>query len=148
TMDATYDAAGRQLSTSIRVPGGAGAPASWWKLGETAGLTAADSAGSKPGALAGAGAGGGNTAVFNCTPAGITTASPVLDTTQSYTVSFWAKTTANDSSWKTAVSADGIHRSAFLIILEPNGQNWEIHNYANDADNATDDTWAIAASPL
>src|SRR5262249_2927515 len=43
TTDALYDPAGRVIWQGIRVPNGAGGPAGWWQLNETAGSTATDS---------------------------------------------------------------------------------------------------------
>ncbi|MFI5916006.1 LamG-like jellyroll fold domain-containing protein [Dactylosporangium sp. NPDC051541] len=91
----TYDAAGRLTSRSTGIDGSSG-PAAWWKLDETAGsgyTMIADSSGSHRNAHADLGTGtslGGGYATFtNSQP--ISTDSPVLNTTQSYSVSAWAK---------------------------------------------------------
>jgi YD repeat-containing protein len=143
--DAVYDTAGRALTQSIRVPGGAASPASWWKLGESVGTTASDSmAAGKHGTLNGSVTWADDAATFDNANDNITTTGPVLDTTNSFTVSFWAKAAAS-GSWRTAVSQDGNSKSGFIIVVQPNGSTWEIHNYSNDTNGSTDDAWAAVA---
>ena len=89
--------------------------AGWWKLDETSGTPAADSSGSGPaGTLSDGVTWSGGVAAFNGTSGSIATSGPVLNTSQSFTVSVWVRLTDN-STWRTAVSQDGAHSSAFQL---------------------------------
>ena len=88
-VDSSYDPLGRMTSRSVHNDG-AGKPAGWWRLNETAGTAAADSSGAGQTGFLGAGVTwSGGAAKFTGSGGPIATAGPVLNTAQSYTVSAW-----------------------------------------------------------
>lgn len=89
TVDATYDTAGRVLSQEIRMPSGTDGPGGWWQLNELSGTAAADSAASTRSATLSGGASWGDGSLTLDGTGSAATAGPVLDTTNSYTVSVW-----------------------------------------------------------
>lgn len=118
-LDYAYDVAGRQISRSIRVPG-TGEPDSWWKLDDAYGSSARDSSpAARNGTLSGGTTWADGAAAFDTT-GDITTQGPVLDTTQSFTISAWAKVPSG-APGGTFVGQDGGFRSGFEMYY---GGQW------------------------
>ncbi|WP_433076607.1 LamG-like jellyroll fold domain-containing protein [Dactylosporangium sp. CA-052675] len=123
----TYDPMGRLTSKSIGVDGSSG-PTAWWKLDETASsgyATVADSSGSHLNARAFFSDGttlGNGYASFN-TSAPISTDNPVLNTTQSYSVSAWVKLNSF-SGESTFVGQGGNNIGAFYLLYHSGIGKW------------------------
>jgi hypothetical protein len=130
-----------------------------WRLADGAGTTAADSG---PRGIAGHVAGPvkfgpahGGAAVF--TPAsgqikgGAITASGVLDTTKSFTVSEWVyqTTPTTPTKYVSVFSQDGPAYSAFFFTYSTAQQTWFFGRSLSDtANNGTDESWGWAPTPL
>jgi RHS repeat-associated protein len=133
--DAAYDPMGRMTSRTVYNVG-SGGPTGWWKLDETSGTTAADSAPSnRPGTLGSGVSWSGGAAAFTGTGA-ITTAGPVLDTTQSFSVSAWLNL-ASTAGYETAVSQDGSMASAFCLQYDKADNRWAFCRNNADVNNST-----------
>jgi hypothetical protein len=65
----------------------------------------------------------GAAASFNATSSVLTTASAALNTDQSFTVSAWVRLTDN-STYRTAVSQDGVHNTPFQLQLSASCRCW------------------------
>lgn len=138
TVDARYDAAGRILSRTIRTPGSTGGPGGWWKLDETSGTTAADSASNPHNMTATGGVTwSGGAVTLNGSNGSLYTTTPALVGTASFTVSAWIKRAAGGNSeyCKHAVTEDGNQASIFW--LSTCGTLWEFGRPTADTVNAT-----------
>ncbi|WP_326549262.1 LamG-like jellyroll fold domain-containing protein [Micromonospora sp. NBC_01813] len=95
--DHAYDILGREVSqTRYRSTDRTTTPVARWRLDETSGTTAADSAGNSPGTATGVtwenDAQRGRVAVFTgASSSQITTAAPAVDTNRPYTVAAWVR---------------------------------------------------------
>jgi len=134
--DATYDPLGRMTSQTVYNDTASG-PAGWWKLNETSGTTAADSsARNRPGALSSGVSWSSGAATFNGSTGAITTAGPILDTTQSFSVSAWLNL-ASTAGYETAVSQDGNIESAFCLQYDKGDNRWAFCRNNADVNNST-----------
>src|SRR4051794_30701877 len=115
----------------------AATPVGQWKFDDGAGTTAADAAGAHPATLLG-GAGGTSGVVgpgalaVNGTNAYADAGAPVIDTSQSFTVSAWGKLTGI-SGFQTAVSIDGNTVSGFYLGLRDDTKRFAFVRLAGDA---------------
>ena len=130
--DTMYDAEGRVRARTAYNADPASTPLARWKLNQSTGTSADDSAGNSPGTAAGitwstaAPTGlGGSAAFAGNAGSRITTTGPVLDTARSYTVSAWVYLT-NISNNKAAVSQDGDVRSGFLLGYDQAVDRWRM----------------------
>jgi len=131
--DLLYDLAGR-LVAETTYPDGDTGPVGRWKLDETSGLTAADSAGNSPATATASGVSWsterGGSVVLDGEDGWLTTAGPVLDTTRSYTVAAWVKMDEPDPSVDGeayAVSQDGTVRGAFFLGFDDIHDRWTFY---------------------
>jgi hypothetical protein len=139
----TWDSAGNSSHSytyTFKVAPGAG-PASQWSLDEGAGTTAADSIGGKTATLAGSAAWSdsarlGKSVQGNGTSAYASTASSVLDTTKSFTVSAWARLTGNSHN-AVAVAQAGANGSTFALYYSTAYQAWIFNRYTTDSTTPT-----------
>ncbi|MCF2532972.1 LamG-like jellyroll fold domain-containing protein [Yinghuangia soli] len=119
-----------------------------WKLDETSGTGAADSAGKAPATLTGTTAWSterGGSAVFDGRGA-IATAGPVLDTTASFTVSAWAKITDTAKSY-TVAAQDGTQVSGFYLHYNKDAGTWAFVRTSDDTSNPPRWFTAMAKQP-
>ena len=135
TVDATFDLAGRVTSRTVE-NNTANQPAGWWKLDETTGPVAADSSGAQHyGTLAGGVTWSGGTATFDGTNGEIATSGPVLDTTQSFTVSAWVKPT-NLTGWTGVLGQDATQSSGLFLQYDHDSNRWAFSRTTTDTVNA------------
>ncbi|MEV0730194.1 LamG-like jellyroll fold domain-containing protein [Polymorphospora sp. NPDC050346] len=133
--DAAYDPMGRLVSQATHTSTES-SPTGRWRLDETTGGKAGDSA-------------GGNTATANAAVTWsnerggavalngsnfLTTVGPTVDTTDSYTVSAWVKLTSA-SYFATAVSQDGNRTSGFFLQYFWATNRWALATPTSDTDN-------------
>ncbi len=150
TVDATYDLMGRMTSKSVDLPTGTGGPAGWWRLNETAGTAGSDASGNQhPVALsAGASWSGGSSSALQLdgSTGAAATAGPVLDTTQSFTVSAWVNAAAFTSGKDmTVAEQDATHQSGFYLGYDSSAPgHWTFARARQDTSNAA---WVLADSP-
>jgi RHS repeat-associated protein len=116
TTYTTYDAAGRVLA--VATPTTATAPTAWWKLTETSGTLAHDSAGDATATATNVTWSGGQ-AVFNGTSTQLTAQPAVLDTGASFTVS--ARATLTD---KTVDRPVVVKSGALSLQYEKSTDRW------------------------
>ncbi|WP_432841102.1 LamG-like jellyroll fold domain-containing protein [Dactylosporangium sp. CA-092794] len=148
----TYDPMGRLTSHSVGVDGASG-PAAWWKLDETAGtdpnnnlgVTVTDSSGSRLDANAdvrdGTTLGNGYASFNTSTP--IETEYPVLNTTQSYSVSAWVKLNSF-SGESTFVGQGGDNIGAFFVLYHSGNGKWTF--IAPNTDSQNPSAWNNATA--
>ena len=112
--DSLYDTAGR-LVVQTAYPSGTNTPVGRWRLNETSGTTAADSAGISP-ATATAGVtwttDHGGAAQFTGSASTISTSGAVVDMSHSFTVSAWVKAT-NITGYHNVLGVTGTQQSPF-----------------------------------
>ena len=119
------------------VGGSAATPAGHWPLTDGTGTTAADSSGSaKPATLATGASWAsdparGGVLATNGSTGFATTAGPVLDTTQSYSVGAWVKLTST-AGYATAVSQDGTSSSGFYLQYSLQDNKWAFSQVPTD----------------
>ncbi|GIH03514.1 hypothetical protein Rhe02_15810 [Rhizocola hellebori] len=124
TIDSIYDIAGRKIRESVSGSGGAPTgPAAWWKMDNFTGSTTLDSTLNRRNLSACCGnvqwPGDGS---VNLQGGLLTAGGPVLDTTQSFTVSAWAKPPAG-SGGMSLISQDMNFRSSFDLYYA-GGTTW------------------------
>jgi glycerophosphoryl diester phosphodiesterase len=107
-----------------------------WRLAESGGTTAHDTAGGHDATLNGTGtwntADHGGSIELDGSTGYLATAGPVLDTSASFTVSAWAK--LDDTSVNsTFVAADGAHASAFQLYYST-VHGWTFNRHGSDVD--------------
>ncbi|WP_396447698.1 LamG-like jellyroll fold domain-containing protein [Actinomadura sp.] len=134
----TYDPMGRMTS---RVLGGdhPDHPVAWWKLDQTSGESVPDSSGVGNDAHVGTGVTWADQAAVLPGTSGqdIATNGPVVDTSQSFSVSAWVKLAATPSTgFQTAVSQDGEHASGFFLQYDGADGKWSFSRVATDTDGA------------
>ena len=119
----------------------AGAPvaAGHWAFDEGSGSSAADSSGNGNTATLGSGAGwtagqvGAHAVTLDGTAAGhVDIAKPVVDTSQSFTVSAWIKLNST-SGYQTVVSIDGTQVSGFFLQLRGDSGDFAFTRLASDS---------------
>ncbi len=136
----SYDTAGNTTSQSVRTDN-TGATG-YWPLDE-GNTTAADSSGNgatgTPNTGVAWGPSGGNYAQFNgTTGAVLTSGTPVVDTTQDFTVSAWAYLNATSTTKDyTVVSQQGAQNSAFQIEYNHTTKTWGFVRPSDDTATAT-----------
>ncbi|GAA2332444.1 LamG-like jellyroll fold domain-containing protein [Dactylosporangium salmoneum] len=135
----TYDEMGRSTSQTVYNTLGT-VPVARWKLDETSGATAADSVGNAPATgqyvawstdhpATSTSAGSG---VFNGVSTYMSTNTAVLDTTNGFTVSAWAKA-AGGTDYKTVVAQEGTQQGAFSLQYIPDsGGRWSFAMRSTD----------------
>ncbi|BCL12610.1 LamG-like jellyroll fold domain-containing protein [Micromonospora sagamiensis] len=134
TVENTYDPMGRMTSESVST-NAASRPTGWWKLDETsqAGeiFTAHDSSPSQQDASGYLGASlGGGFGTF--TTGSLDTGGPVLNTTQSYSVSAWVRMSNLNSSY-TAVGQGGNNHGAFFLQYQKTANRWAFVSPSSDS---------------
>ena len=133
TTTATYDPMGNLLSQSLHTDG-AGHPAAWWRLNQTTGSTVTDSSGTGNTAAATAVTWSGGAGTFNGTSSIATTNGPVLNTTQSYSVSAWVH--LNDTgNYYTVAAQGGANAAAFYLQYSPAFYAWTFISPSSDSAN-------------
>jgi RHS repeat-associated protein len=133
--DATYDPMGNLTSQSVDVAG-TGHPAGWWPLTEASGTAAGDASGAAQTAyLSGSAAFSGG--ALSLTGGTAATAGPVLDTTQSFTVSAWVKLNTAGTSYQGILSQDGQQDSGFCLQYTPSPGKWAFCRVGTDTVNGT-----------
>ncbi|MDG4832086.1 LamG domain-containing protein [Solwaraspora sp. WMMD1047] len=134
TVENTYDPMGRVTSESIS-SNAASRPAGWWKLDETSEpenfFTAHDSSPSQQDAYGylGASLGGG---VGTFSTGTLETGGPVLNTTQSYSVSAWLRVN-NLTAYHTAVGQGGNNHGAFFLQYNRGANKWAFTSPSSDS---------------
>ncbi|MFG1954733.1 LamG-like jellyroll fold domain-containing protein [Micromonospora sp. NPDC048830] len=123
TSEAMYDNAGRAVAETT-YPSTDLTPIARWKLAETSGTKAADSAGNNPMT----GTSGitwsterGGSAVFNGTNTRLTSTGPGVDTNRSFTVAAWLNLADTTRTYK-AVGAAGAQQSPFDLRYDDTGK--------------------------
>lgn len=144
--DALYDTYGRAIA-EVTYPSTQLTPVARWKLDETTGTKAVDSAGNSPATAAGNvtwSTDRGGSATFDGTSAYLSSA-PVVDTTRAYTVSAWVKL-ASESTEQMVVTAPGaIGNSAFKLYYTPSVDRWYTAMAVRKADGSV--TWIGDGGP-
>ncbi|MFI6763435.1 LamG domain-containing protein [Micromonospora sp. NPDC050417] len=79
---------------------------------------------------------GGETASFSGVPAGAKTGGPVVDTSRSFSVSVWVRPGPCVASSGTALSAEGVHGSVFMLDRMCSNNTWRFVTHASDEWNA------------
>jgi RHS repeat-associated protein len=128
-----YDPMGREIAFTQH--NGAMAPMGWWKLNETAGGTAKDSAGNSPATATNVtwSTDRGGAGTFNGTSSEIATNTPVVDTARSFTVAAWVKL-ADNTTIRKAVGAAGEQQDAFELRYDNDINKWRfVMKYADVA---------------
>ena len=129
---ATYDPMGRVTSRSV-YSDAAGHPVGWWPLNQAAGATVVDASGTGNAVATNAGVTwSGGAASFNGTTGAATTAGPVLNTAQSFSVSAWVNI-ASTATWQTMVGQDGAHASGFNLQWDFSTGKWAFSHNNSDA---------------
>ncbi|MFJ9902304.1 LamG-like jellyroll fold domain-containing protein [Streptomyces sp. NPDC101152] len=137
----SYDAAGNRTAQSVRTD--TTGPTGYWPLDEGA-VSAADSSGNgftgTPSTGASWGPPGSNYTAFNGTSGAIlTSGTPVVDTTQGFTVSAWAYLSATSTTKDfTVVSQQGAQNSAFQLEYNHTTKSWAFVRASNDTASSTD----------
>ncbi|MGI5238567.1 LamG-like jellyroll fold domain-containing protein [Dactylosporangium sp. CA-139066] len=153
----TYDPAGRLTSTTTS-PFTTATPAGWWKLDENAPanpndfspVVAADSSGSQRHAIGDVFSGNsisGGFATFSNNAGSFKTDGPVLNTTQSYTVSAWVKV-PSFSGHQTVVGQGNAHVGAFYLQYHAGFNKWTFISPSNDASLPTSYAYATSSNAL
>ncbi|MEV6971823.1 LamG-like jellyroll fold domain-containing protein, partial [Hamadaea sp. NPDC051192] len=141
-VGSSYDSAGRITSDWARTLG-AGKPDGWWRLNPAGGTEVVDNSGGDNTATATSGVTwSGGAGVFNGTTGWATTAGPVLNTTQSFSVSAWVKLAVNTAG-QTAVSQDASVNSGFNLQYLKGPNRW---SFTRNLTDTTSPTSAMAQS--
>ncbi|NUO56202.1 MAG: Teneurin-1, partial [Hamadaea sp.] len=145
-VGSAYDTAGRITSDFVRSSGPL-SPAGWWKLNATKGTNVVDSSDHDFTATATNGVTwSGGAAAFNGSTGWATTAEPVLDTTQSFTVMAWVKLSAN-SAVQSVVSQDASVNSGFELQYLKTENRWSFTRNLTDTTAASSATARSTAAP-
>lgn len=124
-------------------------PVARWKLDDGSGTTAKDSIGANPGTVTGGvtwSTDHGGCAVFNGLDSNITTTGPVLDTTNSYSISAWvnAKTASN---YMTAVGTGGQQSASSYLQYNKVFNAWTFISPSTDSLDPSDFPAVYASNP-
>ncbi|WP_350276525.1 LamG-like jellyroll fold domain-containing protein [Kribbella sp. HUAS MG21] len=145
-VGSTYDTAGRVTSDFVRSSGPL-SPAGWWKLNATKGTNVVDSSDHDFTATATSGVTwSGGAAAFNGSTGWATTAERVLDTTESFTVTAWAKLGTNTTT-QSVVSQDANVNSGFELQYLKTENRWSFTRNLTDATAAPSATAQSTAAP-
>ncbi|MFY1651162.1 LamG-like jellyroll fold domain-containing protein [Solwaraspora sp. WMMB762] len=143
-----YDPAGEVLAEteypSIADP----TPVLRWRLDETAGVAAADSAGNSPGtAVPGMWwtTGNGGAAGFNGISSVIESDGPVIDTGRSFTVAAWVYLT-DKGDLRKAVAANGEQQTPFDLAYDKAADRWRLRTSTLDAPDVTQPVTVVSTS--
>ncbi|GII23282.1 hypothetical protein Pme01_28790 [Planosporangium mesophilum] len=143
--DTMYDPLGRVLATTEN--NGSFTPVNRWRLAESSGSIAADSAGNNPGTT-GSGvswsADRGGSAVLTGSGA-ITSAGPTVDTARSFTVAGWVNLGDNGAVRK-AFAATGAQQSSFDVRYDKTANRWQFTMRPSDSAGETGLTTATSTS--
>ncbi|MCD0450030.1 hypothetical protein LO762_12625 [Actinocorallia sp. API 0066] len=114
-----------------------GHPVGWWKLDQTSGRQVTDSSGTGATATASDNVTWADSAASMTGAAGtqIATNGPVVDTTQSFTVSAWIKPTTLGGNTQTLVSQDGVQQSGFYLQYGGWNGKWTFQRMSGDVVN-------------
>ncbi|PZG00164.1 Teneurin-1 [Micromonospora deserti] len=143
--EALYDSAGRAVAETEYTSTGL-TPVARWKLDETSGTKAADSAGNSPATAVGNvtwSTDRGGSVVLNGTDAYLKSAR-VVDTTRAFTVSVWAKLASENPALGNAeqlvfAAPGAIGNSAVKLFYAPGDDRWYAGMAVRKADGTT--TW-------
>ncbi|MFG2955212.1 LamG-like jellyroll fold domain-containing protein [Streptomyces sp. NPDC048291] len=136
----SYDAAGNRTAQSVRTD--TTGPTGYWPLNEGA-VAAADSSGNgftgTPSTGTSWGPPGSNYTSFNGTSGAVlTSGTPVVDTSQAFSVSAWAYLSATSTTKDfTVVSQQGAQNSAFQLEYNHTTKSWAFVRASNDTSTAT-----------
>jgi len=128
-----YDPMGRQIAFTRH--NATMAPVARWKLNQTAGSIAQDSAGNSPATATDVtwSTDRGGAATFNGTSSVIATNTPAVDTARSFTVAAWVKL-ADNTTIRKAVGAVGEQQDAFELRYDNDINKWRfVMKYADAA---------------
>lgn len=139
---------GSPKTTTVSLP----KPVGNWKLNQTSGTTAVDSAGDHPAAGTNTSwCGTDNCADFNGSSSDFVTNGPVLNTGPgtSFTVAAWVWLYSVPSSgFATFVSQDATTNSGFYLQFSgPNNDSWSFSRVSSDSDGAADSYRAVSNAP-
>ncbi|MCI0688179.1 MAG: hypothetical protein L0Y54_13215, partial [Sporichthyaceae bacterium] len=126
--ESIYDPLGRTVASTTYTTSTL-SPVARWRLDETTGTTATDSAGNSPASATGvtwSSDHGGSAAFDGTAGTGLTTAGPVLDHTRGFTVAAWVKLTTTPAGNRIAVSQDGTVRSGFALGYNQANNRWKL----------------------
>ncbi|WJK43714.1 polymorphic toxin-type HINT domain-containing protein [Solwaraspora sp. WMMA2056] len=142
-----YDPAGEVIADT-EYPSTALTPVARWRLDETTGGRAADSAGNNPGTVADGTwtTGHGGAAGFNGTSSVIETDSPAIDTGRSFTVTGWLYL-ADNGALRKAISAPGDQQDAFDLTYDQPTNRWRFRTIGVDVTNPTSTTVRSTSTP-
>lgn len=142
----------KTTANSSTSPSGSGAPAvtvpnlvGWWKLADGQGATAVDATGKHPAGTAGAvdwSQDKGGSVVLSGSGS-LATSKAVIDTSQSFTISAWAKLGDMNGN-KTVVAQDGANVSGFYLHFNHTANTWAFVRTSDDAPSPA--TWYTALS--
>ena len=136
STDMLNDPMGRNIATTVAK--GTFDPVARWKLNETTGTKAADSAGNTPATASGGvtwSTDHGGSAAFDGT--GRLTGGPTVDTGRSFTVSAWVYLTDSTLGVAKAVSGVGIYQNSFDLRYESATKVWRFRTASADTPTAT-----------
>ncbi|WP_149259133.1 LamG-like jellyroll fold domain-containing protein [Actinomadura sp. K4S16] len=121
----TYDPLGRMTSETLKADD-PGHPVGWWKLDQTSGAMVTDSSGTGNAAHASEVTWNDDAAVFGgATGQEIATNGPVIDASQSFSVSAWVDLAATGGTGlQTAVSQDDTSASGFRLQYDAANDRW------------------------
>ena len=143
----SYDDMGNRVSQSVRTDNTS--PTAFWPLNDGGTTQAADASGvGNPATLSGGVSwttANGGSALFDGASGSAATTAPVINTTQSFTVSAWvdlksASTTADE----VVLSQDATSESGFYLEYDHTTKSWAFVMASKDAANPT---FTVAASP-
>ncbi|MBM6403444.1 ricin-type beta-trefoil lectin domain protein [Phycicoccus sp. CSK15P-2] len=138
-IDYAYDVLGRSVSETRFGGDPATTPVARWRLDEIEGSTAADTAGNTPGTATGVrwkdDPQRGPVAVFDRNTSQITTAGPVVDTTNGYTVAAWLRADRIRSD-ATVLEIPGVSDThpAFRLSFDAAAKGWRAETAGHGAD--------------
>ncbi|WP_433040875.1 LamG-like jellyroll fold domain-containing protein [Dactylosporangium sp. CS-033363] len=144
---ASYDVAGH-VTSSTTYDDSAGSPSGWWPLigGETAyGATVVDTSGRQQTGYATADLAWSPEATFNGSGAAVATSGPAVNTTQSFTVSAWAKP-ANLTGTQTVVSQEGTNGAGYALKYSSSTGKWSFAMSGSDGGTLTQATSSTGAT--
>ena len=131
---------GKLAGVGATLPGGlvnasrAGIPdTARWRLNEGTGTTARDTIGTNHATAQGGttwSTDHGGSAVLNGTTAYLQTASQVIDTSKSFSVSAWLR--PNSNGWQTAITQEGSQYNAFHLGYDGDAKRWNFTTLAAD----------------
>ena len=115
-------------------------PAGWWTLrareSSIPAVAQDDSGAGQTGTISTSGlTWSGGYATFDGTSGDVTAPAPIVNTTQSYTVSAWAKVNPGTTDYKDVVSQDGTNASAFELLYAGPYNTWSFSRSLSDTND-------------